>query len=1012
MAEIVRATIMTGCAILLAEAANANPLEVVLRPLTPYFVLAFAIALLINLIPRRRRSRRRSDRPKRKQSEGGKGGAFVLGCIILLGCVAVILPHFSLRSLGLFLVCAVVGLALTAALFIVVAMLRNRIRSRQDMGTKAVPAAKPNNMQFDVAAMKAWEFHEEAKEAKSSFVDNRQVEEWKERYASAFEVLKSAPDHRMTSDLRVAAKAFADLRGCVDQWNSEFVAAESARCDELLGRLDARQREACVSDEVATLVVAGAGSGKTSTIQKKVEYLVRVKGIAPDDILLLSFTNKAADEMTARLAESMPQSGMKASTFHKFGLGIVKSHKDGSYEVCGDNFCTSVVLRSLSPEAMTDDECRGALRFFAFCANAEPEDEKKFASHGDYIDATRSADFSTLRGMVDFGGDAKTTFAGEKVKSFEELEIANWLYLNGISYEYERKYDKPIPDGDARGRRAYKPDFYLPAYDIWIEHFGVDKHGDPPSFFSPEERREYVDGMKWKRRLHAANGTVLVESYSWWHADGKLVDNLWDRLKAHGVKRSGINPRATWSKLVEARKNTSLREFARLVSSFISLAKSKRVEPDNLDAILGRAQASGYFAERATRFFEIVHPMYRRYVEALKEENAIDFHDMINMAANHVRENPESMHRYRYVIIDEFQDISESRAYLIRAVVAATGSKLFCVGDDWQSIYRFAGSDISLFTDFASHFGFARIVKLENTYRNSQELLSVAGQFIMKNPRQIKKDLKSQFHYDRPVSCVSYKDKDEIGSALFGALEEIAGEARGSAVSVMLLGRHNKEAEWVAGVDGITEDGSQGRFVWSKHPELKLSFLTVHAAKGLEADYVVILNFRSDLLGFPNMIADDPLLKLLLSGWEGIPFAEERRVFYVALTRARRRVFILVPDKNASVFLNDLPEEVRQACSEDGAATCPKCKKGRLVLRSGDSKFYGCTNYPRCDYTLPVQRVPITSQTPRCHCGGFLVPCHNPRNGEDFLGCTEYRRLRSVLHLQRPLPKDSDNCRS
>ena len=995
---------MICCAILLAEAAKANPLEAAWRPFMPYFALLFVIALLGSFIPRRRRSRRRaqwrSNRPRR-----GRFG--VLGCIIFLGCVASMLSQASRRSLGLFIVCVVVSLALAAALVIVVSMLRNRIRKSPDKGAVTGPVAYPDRMQFDVAAMKAWEFYEAAKAAKSSYVDNRLVGEWKERYASSFEVLKNFPEHRMTGDLRIAAKVFADLRGVVDQWNGEFVAAESTRCDELFGPLDARQREACVSDEVATLVVAGAGSGKTSTIQKKVEYLVRVKGVAPEDILLLSFTNKAADEMTARLAESMPESGMEASTFHKFGLDIVKAHKDGSYDVCGANFCTGVVLRSLSPEAMTDDECRGALRFFAFFSDVEPEDGTEFASYGDYIDATRSADFSTLRGMVDIGGEAKTTFAGERVKSFEELEIANWLYLNGISYEYERKYDRPVPDGEARGRRAYKPDFYLPEYDIWIEHFGVDRNGNPPAFFSPGERREYVDGMEWKRKLHAANGTVLVESYSWWHADGKLVDNLWDKLKAHGVRRSGINPRTTWFRLVEARKNSTLREFARLVSSFISLAKSRRVEPDGLDAILGRARASGRFAERAARFIEIVRPIYRRYVEALKAENAIDFHDMINMAADYVRENPESVHRYRYVIIDEFQDISESRAYLIRAVVAATGAKLFCVGDDWQSIYRFAGSDISLFTGFESHFGFARIVKLENTYRNSQELLSVAGQFIMKNPRQIRKKLKSQFHCDRPVSCISYKDMDEVGSALCGALEEIASETRGSEASVMLLGRHNKEVEWVADIDGVAADRGQGRLVWQKHPELKLSFLTVHAAKGLEADYVVILNFRNDLLGFPNRIADDPLQKLLLSGWEGVPFAEERRVFYVALTRARRRVFILVPDKNASVFLNDLPDEVRQACSEDGAATCPKCKKGRLVMRSGDSQFYGCTNFPRCDYTLPVQRVPITSQTPHCHCGGFLVPCHNPRNGEDFLGCTEYRRLRSVRHLQLPMPKDS-----
>lgn len=874
-----------------------------------------------------------------------------------------------------------------------------------DVSEESPPVYKNDNLQYLSAVSKAREFLSEAGVARESFVDNALVEEWKERYASAFAILDRSRVPLSESDLRMAIKAFADLRGRVDVWNRNFVLSESARCDELLGRLDAHQREACVSDEVSTLVVAGAGSGKTSIIQKKVEYLIRVKCVAPDDILLLSFTNKAADEMTARLAESMPQAEMTASTFHKFGLGIVKSHGSGSYDVCPANFCTNVVLRSLSPDAMTDEECRGALRFFAACANAEPEDKGKYSSLGEYIDATRSADFRTLRGMADDGRDAKTTFAGEQVKSFEELEIANWLYLNGINYEYERKYDGPIEEDKGRKRRAYKPDFYLPDYGIWIEHFGVDKNGRPPKFFSDAERREYLEGMEWKRRLHAANGTVLVESFSWWHTDGCLTEKLWDALKEHGVKRNGIDPRPVWGRLVESRKKTTLREFARLVSSFISLAKSRRIGPEDLDALLANVKGSRRFVLRATRFFDVVRPLYRRYVKALEDENAIDFHDMINMAADYVTDAPESMHAYKYVIIDEFQDISASRSELVHAVVRATGAKLFCVGDDWQSIYRFAGSDISLFTEFSKHFGFSRIVRLENTYRNSQELLSVAGEFIMKNPRQIKKSLKSSFHCERPIRCFAYAAKEDIPEALRHALDEIAGETKGAPASVMLLGRHNQEYDWPVGMEGLEFDAKREGYMWSVHPELKLSFFTVHKAKGLEADYVVILNFHDGMLGFPNMIADDPLLEMLLSEREQIPFAEERRVFYVALTRARRRVFILVPDTGASVFLGDIPNDARPVVSNDiqNAATCPKCKTGKLLLRKGSSEFYGCTNYPRCDYALPIQKVPIDSKTMRCCCGGFLVPCHNPRNGQDFLGCTEYSRLRFTRHLQLPI---------
>lgn len=889
--------------------------------------------------------------------------------------------------------------------FVCIFLFPSRNQCREPASGSRKPKYKRGSPQYIEAVKKAREFLCYVMIARRSFLDNSQILKLEKRYDDAFEILYNCSSPPKEDDVRSAMTIYANRREKVDEWNKDFIAHESARCGALFGRLDANQREACVSDEVATLVVAGAGSGKTTTIQKKVEYLIQEKGVAPEDILLLSFTNKAADEMTERLAASMPSAFMSASTFHKFGLDIVKKHIGDSYDVSAPNFCADLVLRALSPDSMTDDECRGALRFFASCANAEPKDKNKFASLGDYIDATKGANFRTIRSIVDDGKNSKTTFAGECVKSFEELEIANWLYLNGIRYEYERKYDKPVPFDGSSVRRTYKPDFYLTDYDIWIEHFGVDEKGHPPAFFSKAEQDDYISGMKWKRRVHAGNGTILIETYSWWHSKGYLIEKLWESLKAQGVTRHGINPRPVWTRLVESKKMMSLRDFARLVSSFISLAKSRRIGPDDLDGLLRAVGASGQSRQRAIRFFDVVRPIYRRYIESLNADNAIDFHDMINKAADYVRAEPTSIHAYKYVIIDEFQDISASRADLIHAVVEASGAKLFCVGDDWQSIYRFAGSDISLFTEFSKYFGFARIVKLENTYRNSQELLTIAGDFIMKNPRQIRKNLKSSMHYARPVVCIPYGSKPGVEVALRSVLEQIAGEVNGEPTSVMLLGRHNLDIELLDEVDGIYKVGKTEKYAWKDHPELSLSFLTVHKAKGLEADYVVILNFRDDLLGFPNMIADDPLLELLLAEHEQIPFAEERRVFYVAITRARRSAFILVPETGASVFMDDLSNEVKPIVCVAGQepVSCPKCKKGSLVIRKRNSDFYGCTNFPRCDYTLPIQKVPITAQTPRCQCGGFLVPCTNPRNGKEFLGCTEYARLRSIRHMRLSL---------
>lgn len=866
----------------------------------------------------------------------------------------------------------------------------------------------PKGKTFEALCKNVLAFEHEFVVAKSNYIDRGIVDKLVSEYAQVFKALDEYDKRRIDERILSVEKMFHSIIPEADLANKQFITDESLRYDQLFGCLDERQREACIVDELATLVVAGAGSGKTKIIQKKVEYLIRAKGVLPRDILLLAFTNKAADEMTNRLQESLPRYDIAASTFHKFGLNVVKAKRGDGYDVADQMLCNDTVLRALSPECMTDEECRGALKFFAFYINSEPDDRCDYESLGDFIDSTSAADFRTIRGSV----SPKTSFAGESVKSFEELEIANWLYLNGIEYRYEFKYDRPYTKSAVHSFRAYKPDFYLPQYDIWIEHFGIDEFGNPPPFFSEAEKNAYVDGVKWKRDLHRTNGTKLVETYSWWHRKGMLSDNLWEKLKELGVIRHGVDPKQVWKNFLESNKTTMIREFARLVSTFISLAKSNRYTSDTLCNLPKGKHNNGLSKARLCAFIEQATKLYRRYEEVLDKENAVDFHDMINEATDVIAAQNSAIHRYKYIIVDEFQDISVGRKDLLKSVISATGAKLFCVGDDWQSIYRFAGSDVSIFTNFEKHFGFTHFVKLENTYRNSQELLKLTGGFVMKNRCQIRKNLKSSLSCERPVVCISYEDNNHYGNALLSALEDIAAASCGESKDVLLLGRHNRDASLPCLADGISPISNMETFLWDKHPELRLTFMTIHKAKGLEADFVILLNFKDDLLGLPNKIGDDPILSLLLAEKETVPFAEERRVFYVALTRTKTRAYILMPQTGYSVFYNDLPAEVR-VCGVNGLdnlALCPKCKTGRLITRTSKLKdggdFYGCSNYPRCDYSLPMQRVPIVASTPRCRCGGFLVPVHNPRNGEDFLGCTEYKRLPSARHISKAIVED------
>ena len=320
--------------------------------------------------------------------------------------------------------------------------------------------------------------------------------------------------------------------------NKQFIGLEKERCRQLFAdvdgrQLDQQQQTSVLVDEDATLVIAGAGAGKTTTLAGKVLYLTRECGVDPNDILLLVFTNKAADEMTERIRDRMGIP-IVASTFHKLGLEIIKSTSDTPVSVFDD---TTGFIRNYFDQAISNDEmsplaCQDLLEFFSYYLRS-PADMEEHSSLGSAIEAEMNADFETLKSKMDRAtfistvteekrAEGKVTIKGEVVKSLAEVAIANFLYLHGISYIYEFPYKYQVTDGK---HTAYKPDFYLPDYDIWIEHFGTDRYGTTP-WLSPVEAAKYQEGMIWKRELHKKNRTTLLETYSWYVSDGILLSRL------------------------------------------------------------------------------------------------------------------------------------------------------------------------------------------------------------------------------------------------------------------------------------------------------------------------------------------------------------------------------------------------------------------------------------------------------------------------------------------------------
>ncbi|MCH4891386.1 hypothetical protein EZV73_27695 [Acidaminobacter sp. JC074] len=756
--------------------------------------------------------------------------------------------------------------------------------------------------------------------------------------------------------------------------------------DDLDGKsLDFKQRRAVVIDDDNSLILAGAGSGKTLTIAAKVKYLVE-KGISPKDILLISFTKKSSEEMEDRIKNKL---GIQVSvkTFHKLGLDLITTKYQSRPDIKSnlsdsiDDYLNREVYKNKKNLYMIVD-------FFAYYLQI-PKEIEDFDSLEDYHEYKMSLDYETLsskakssymdKGMHDMRTE-KTTLNKEVVKSFEELMIANFLFLNGIKYEYESLYPY-------KSKKPYKPDFYLPEYDLYIEHFGINEEGTTPQY-SELESKKYLDDMAWKRDFHQKNNTKLIETYSYLNKSGGLLTYLKKMLDQEGVVFRPLDRRAVFESVFNYSDKRYLMDFKKLIGTFIGLFKSMGYTSNDFKTVddLADRETKAFMRVRSKLFFRIVKPIYDHYQLSLRKAGAIDFNDMINMSTKIVSDGDLDL-SYKYIIIDEYQDISRSRYKLIHAIKEKTGAKLLCVGDDWQSIYRFAGSDISLFTDFESYFGKFTLSRIERTYRNSSELIDLASDFILRNKDQLKKSLKSDKHLKEPVQIISHSG-DKV-RALMYAIEKIVSEY-GHEGHILLIGRNNSDIGFLSHSNAFTYDS--GKIIYNKYKGLSIDYMSAHRSKGLEADNVIIINGENDKLGFPNKISDDPIVSYVLTKLEAYDFAEERRLFYVALTRTRNKTYLMTTHLNESIFIKEFMKtdgvSINKSLVDNTLkeVSCPKCLVGKLVERQGKKSFVGCSNYPGCDFTL--NDASILRDTKRCGCGGFLIK----RSGQygEFYGCSNY----------------------
>jgi DNA helicase IV len=665
----------------------------------------------------------------------------------------------------------------------------------------------------------------------------------------------------------------------------------------ILEDLNKDQRGAVLDKNKRVLVLAGAGSGKTKTLIQKAIYLMFHKNVKSRNILAITFTKNAASEMVDRLILYADKDGnyrkilfnkkishikkqeartnyinkypwiknITVKTFHSLCYNIMRTRGslefDNKFKILVNNMHKAEIESRHQAKERTDEILRDVI--VKLCEDTEFLIKLKRYIIDFYVDKVK--DYQEKPGYVDYSKPF-TTLRGDKVRSKSERCIADWLYCHNINYIYE----PPINIKDFE----FKPDFFIPSSNTYIEHVS-----------------NLSKGMKDKEEQFEKGNYSIFKTYEEMTKDinkfhealGRIVFGRFDK----GIKKS-----------TALRYNEEFKSYGdklKLFAYFVSNAIDKiKVSNYNFDEIYERGRGCEH--DRVRIFYELLKPIFWEYKLYCEKKSYLDFNDLMIKAVDLLKKNPQVKTYYqelfKYVLVDEFQDVNYTQVELLNNLLNKN-SQLFCVGDDWQSIYGFRGSEVEYIVNFKTYFPKSSVFKLGVNYRSNDVIVNASNEVIKNNKFKLDKKIKSLNTTDKKIYLYCAQKEEEDGVQKVAELIKKFAEAGYSKEDILILYRRSDTYL------------PYRNFFYSNG--LNVQARTIHSSKGLEAKVVIIVGLKEGMGGFPNVWEDDQIFQIIKKTNYDRLMEEERRLFYVALTRAKDELFLISEQGNESIFINEIP---------------------------------------------------------------------------------------------------------